>query len=324
MLRIRFCFVAGTIAIGAFAAEPATAQGPLGPVGPASANMNLSVTGAKGGVKVNRHANIVGSITPFVPGQTVDIKLERSGKLIRKVEDANITQVGSSDEGRFSMRSPRLVEPGNYRAFADKEATPEQEGATAVSRTFKIDYPKLGKGRRGPEVALFNDLLDKQGYYTSNGRKYTDRTARAVMAFRKVNRMARRFGATPGIFRKLADGKGAMKLKYPGKGRHVEVDISRQVMVLADNRKVQHIFHVSTGAASTPSDRGTFRFYRKDPGFNSIGMYYSVYYNGGEATHGYKSVPPYNASHGCIRNPIPNSVFIYNWIRLGDQMIVYG
>ena len=79
-------------------------------------------------------------------------------------------------------------------------------------------------------------------------------------------------------------------------------------MVLADDGKAQHIFHVSTGAPSTPSDRGTFRFYRKDAGYNSIGMYYSVYYNRGEATHGYKSVPPYNASHGCIRNPIPNSV----------------
>ena len=46
-------------------------------------------------------------------------------------------------------------------------------------------------------------------------------------------------------------------------------------------------------------------------------MYYSVYYNRGEATHGYHSVPPYNASHGCIRNPIPELGLIYNWIELG-------
>ena len=38
---------------------------------------------------------------------------------------------------------------------------------------------------------------------------------------------------------------------------------------------------------------------------------------------GYKSVPAYPASHGCLRNPIPNSLFIYNWIDIGDDIYVY-
>ena len=143
------------------------------------------------------------------------------------------------------------------------------------------------------------------------------------MAFRKVNGMARNFQATRGIFAKLAAGKGGFELAHPGAGKHVEVDISKQVMALASGGEAKYVFHVATGAAATPSDVGGFRFYRKDPGYNSVGMYYSVYYNGGEATHGYKSVPPYPASHGCIRNPIPNSIFIYNWIDLGDKMFVY-
>ena len=108
-----------------------------------------------------------------------------------------------------------------------------------------------------------------------------------------------------------------------GSGKHVEVDISRQVMALVKDGEPEYVFHVSTGAAATPSDQGGYTFYRKDPGFNSLGMYYSVYYNRGEATHGYHSVPPYPASHGCIRNPIPDSIFIYNWIDLGDKMYVY-
>ena len=36
------------------------------------------------------------------------------------------------------------------------------------------------------------------------------------------------------------------------------------------------------------------------------------------------NLPGYPASHGCIRNPIPDSIFIYNWIDLGDKMFVYG
>jgi hypothetical protein len=322
VLKLCGGLVAGVIVIGALIAPPASAQGLLGPA--ATADMDLDLRGASHhDVRVGRSVTIVGSLKPFVPGQVVDIKLERGDNTIRKTEDVPVTQVSGKDEGTFSMRSPRLIEPGAYRASAEKKPTPEQDGASAVSDKFTIDYPSLGKGRGGKEVAIFNNLLDKQGYYPSKGKRFTERTARAVMAFRKVNRMARKFKATPGIFRKLAADKGAMRLKFPGRGRHVEVDISRQVMALADDGKPKHTFHVSTGAPATPSDKGSFRFYRKDAGFNSIGMFYSVYYNRGEATHGYKSVPTYPASHGCIRNPIPDSRFIYNWINLGMNMSVY-
>ena len=142
------------------------------------------------------------------------------------------------------------------------------------------------------------------------------------MAFRKVNGMARNFQATPEIF--AARLRRGRPIAHPGAGKHVEVDISKQVMALADGGEAKYVFHVATGAAATPSDVGGFTFYRKDPGFNAIGMYYSVYYNRGEATHGYHSVPPYPASHGCIRNPIPDSIFIYNWIDLGNKMYVYS
>ena len=35
-------------------------------------------------------------------------------------------------------------------------------------------------------------------------------------------------------------------------------------------------------------------------------------------------MPTYPASHGCLRNPIPDSVFIYNWLDIGDVFYVYG
>jgi lipoprotein-anchoring transpeptidase ErfK/SrfK len=95
-------------------------------------------------------------------------------------------------------------------------------------------------------------------------------------------------------------------------------------MVLASNGKPQWIFPVSSGKPSTPTIRGHFHFYRRTPGYNSLSMYYSVYFHGGYATHGYHSVPNYPASHGCLRSPIPVAHFIYNWINLGDSIYVYG
>jgi lipoprotein-anchoring transpeptidase ErfK/SrfK len=52
-------------------------------------------------------------------------------------------------------------------------------------------------------------------------------------------------------------------------------------------------------------------------------MYYSSYFIRGYATHGYSPAPNYPASHGCLRNPIPDSKFIYDWIYVGDTINVY-
>jgi lipoprotein-anchoring transpeptidase ErfK/SrfK len=136
--------------------------------------------------------------------------------------------------------------------------------------------------------------------------------------------MARTTNTTPGIFKKLAAGRGGFNLKWPSGGKHIEADLSRQVMVLARGGRARHIFHISSGAPATPTIRGKFPTYRKDPGKNSLGMIDSVYFIRGYATHGYHSVPTYPASHGCLRNPPANARFIYNWIDIGDVFYVYG
>ena len=46
---------------------------------------------------------------------------------------------------------------------------------------------------------------------------------------------------------------------------------------------------------STPSDRGHFRFQRRQPGYNSLGMLDSVSYNRGEAK---LSIGPASCRHG--------------------------
>jgi hypothetical protein len=291
--------------------------------GPKPAKLKLKLKGLSNGkAKVGERIEAIGTVTPFVGHQRVEIRLGRGGDTVLK-RTPYVRQVKGQGFGRFKLRSKPLTEPGKYRVRVRKPATAAQAGAQAKSKKFSLKYIDLDPGDRGPAVALFNDLLRAEHYYNTDGHKYGSHTERAVLAFRKVNGMARNFQATPGIFKALAEGKGEFQLANPGAGKHVEVDISKQVMALADGGEPKYVFHVATGAAATPSDVGGFTFYRKDPGFNSIGMYYSVYYNRGEATHGYHSVPPYPASHGCIRNPIPDSIFIYNWIDLGDKMFVY-
>ena len=304
--------------------DAAAQQQQQGPLLPEPAKLKMQLKGASSHtVHVNRKVRAKVRLRPFVDGEEIVVRLVNRGRTVKK-RPLKVKQVGNKNVGVVRFTSPRLLESGTYKVKALHKATPAQGSDRVGSSGFHVKYPDLDPGQSNGDVLLFNHLLHRRGYYVSGGSKYGDATQRAVMAFRKVNRMRRSWNASPDIFRKLAEGKGGFHLKYPGAGRHVEVDISRQVMVLADNGKAQHIFHVSTGAPATPTIRGHYHFYRKDPGFNSVGMYYSVYFIRGYATHGYHSVPPYNASHGCVRNPIPNSKFIYNWISLGMSIYVYG
>jgi len=125
------------------------------------------------------------------------------------------------------------------------------------------------------------------------------------------------------VFRKLARGAGRFRLRYPKAGHHVEFDWSRQVVVFANGARVEKVLHASSGKPSTPTVFGKFHFYSKTPGVNSHGMYFSNYFVGGYAIHGYPEVPPYAASHGCIRIPIPNAQSVYSWVHLGDRIFVY-
>lgn len=272
---------------------------------------------------VDSRLRAIGRIKPFVPGQNVKLRVLRDGHQIKARKYA-VTQIRHTGVGRFHVKTSKLTSPGPYVVIAHHRRTLHQGYGKTASSRVGIRYPDLSSGEHSKYVKIFEHLLAHMGYYTPHGRTYGDALGLSVLAFRKVNGMARTTDATPGIFRNLAKGKGGFNLEYPGAGRHVEVDISRQVMVLADHGKAQYILHVSTGAPATPTITGHYHFYRRDPGYNSLGMYYSVYWSGGYAIHGYHDVPTYNASHGCVREPIADAVFAYNWVRLGESIYTYN
>ena len=314
----------GVVLLALVVAPAATAQLPTPPPDRERARIKLELSGVEGSrVDVGDRFKVVGKVFPFVSDQKVNVLLKHGRKVIQRRKVA-IKRINGRDAGRFDLTSKRLIEPGAYRFRANKNETTTQEGALAGSKGVGVHYPDLDPGDHNGEVRLFNELLADQAYHTSSGSGYGSDTGRAVLAYRKVNGMSRTTNATPDIYKTLAAGKGGFKLKWPEGGKHVEADLSRQVLVLADKGKPQHIFHISSGAPATPTIRGKFPAYRKDYGANSVGMIHSVYFIRGYATHGYHSVPTYPASHGCLRNPIPNSLFIYNWIDLGDVFYVYG
>lgn len=283
--------------------------------------LSVALKGLKDGdLTVGKKIVAVGTMRPYVEGQKAVVILSR-GKRTAKRVTVPIRHRGK--RGRFKF-SKRLIKPGRYAVEAIHKKNATAGGSKDRSRRFHIHYPNLSKGDSGDTVKLFNSLLARLGYVNDENADYDEATGRAVLAFNKVNKKARSENADSSTFKKIAKGRGGFRLKDPGVGgKHVEVDVSRQVMVLAKGDKVDEIYSVSTGAAVTPTVFGKFNFYRKEPGTNSHGMVNSVYFYRGYATHGYASVPDYPASHGCVRSPIPDSLHIYKWIDLGDQIYIY-
>ena len=152
---------------------------------------------------------------------------------------------------------------------------------------------------------------------------FDEATADAVIAYRKVTGLSRVGYADAGMLRRLSHGEGAFHVRFPQDGRHVEADLSLQVIAEIEHGKVMNIYPTSSGKPSTPTILGHFKVYEKSPGFNSEEMYDSNYFISGYAIHGYPEVPTYAASHGCLRVPNLDAPAIFAWVQIGTPVDVY-
>ena len=82
----------------------------------------------------------------------------------------------------------------------------------------------------------------------------------------------------------------------------------------------------TAGIPGTFTPVGRFAVYRKVVGFDPspLGTLYDpLYFTGGYAIHGNPSVPPYPASHGCVRVPMWVAPYLYRTVPYGETVYVY-
>lgn len=289
---------------------------------PAGGALKLRLSGAlrtrsRAWALTGQPLRISGVVSRYAPGQRVTLRLWRGRRLVR-VLAPRVFPSRSRRFGRFSVRfashrAGRLtvgaIKPGNSRQIR--------------MRARPVAASIVTGGGDGASVAAMQAGLARLGYWVPRSGRLDAGTGRALMAFRKVNGMARTYGPSRGIVSMVLRGRGGFRARYPGLGKHVEADLGRQVLVFLYGRRVHQVFGISSGKPSTPTILGTFRFYSRELGTNSHGMVDSSYFYGGYAVHGYADVPPYAASHGCLRTWIPNARAIHDWIRVGDPIAVY-
>ncbi len=241
------------------------------------------------------------------------------GSIRVRVYDKGIKRIDRDFGGRVRLR----LTPIASRPLMVQLTTKPAAGFASAHKRLRalIRLPVLGMGARGASVALLQRrLVDLHFALPSVNGYYGFHTYEAVLAAQKYLWLPRTGRVAPGLWSRLQT-MPVPKPRYPG-GSHIEVDKARQILFDVVDGSLRRIVHVSTGATgNTPL--GVFHVYSKVPGFNSELMFDSLFFLRGFAVHGYPSVPPYPASHGCVRTPIWVASAIYAEHGYGTTIYIY-
>jgi hypothetical protein len=152
-------------------------------------------------------------------------------------------------------------------------------------------------------------------------------TSSAVVAFQKWAGLARDGVAGPVTRARLAEADRPSPIGS-GSGRRAEVLLDRQVTLVIDGDRVTRVLDVSTGKPGFETPVGSWRVERKE--VRSWSVPYKVwlpwasYFVGGVAFHEYPDVPPFPASHGCVRVPRWDAKWLYDQLPNGTPVTVIG
>lgn len=214
-------------------------------------------------------------------------------------------------------------------------------GRTAAAGYFAVTYrAQAGKdpgtdfpggfeyGDRGPGVRELQQSLVRLGYLAPRfvTGSFDSATWQAVTGFQGYERLDRNGIAGAETVALLGRTERPVAQR-PEAGKHIEVDLERQVLMLVNaDGSVARLVHISSGATgNTPA--GDFTVIRQElrswsKPFKSW-LPYASYFFEGFAMHEYDDVPEYPASHGCVRVPASDSAAVFAFAEMGMPVLLY-
>jgi peptidoglycan hydrolase-like protein with peptidoglycan-binding domain len=302
---------------------PVTAPAPAPAAVPGKIKLVLQKLGGKPHFAITSSPIVVrGVVIPYVAGQTVKASFYRNGRKIG-VKKVSVLALGNG-AGQFHLHFSSS-QAGLVQVRAAHYATAAQLAFSGRSANLRVADSNVAPGSSSPSVRLMQSELSQLHFAVPLSGLFDEATGRALVAYRKMTGLNRVPEAGRQVFKLLLRGAGTFKVHYPHDGRHVEADLTKQVLAeIEPGGHVRRLYTMSSGKPSTPTVIGRFTVYNKEPGTNSHGMVDSSYFIRGYAIHGYAEVPTYAASHGCLRVPIPDAPAIYSWVQYGMPVDVYN
>jgi hypothetical protein len=151
-------------------------------------------------------------------------------------------------------------------------------------------------------------------------------TRTAVMAFQRVQRLPSDGIAGPLTRDALRDPLRPVA-RSNGRGRHIEIDLARQLLLRVRDGRVTHIYAATTGMSGHVTPAGSFRIATKQTTSYSneyrVWMRWASYF---ETTRGLAihagEIRPTPASHGCVRVPAVFARQIYDSMPIGTAVLI--
>jgi PKD repeat protein len=292
-----------TVALGATATSPPV-RVDLVP----QLRTGLLGSGARGGRLV-----LAASVRPKDAGD-LDVRISRGGSVIVD----------------RTFRAPLRIKLDTRRlaTYRIRVAVHPNNGFTNAVHLLRasVVLPRLAYGSRGAAVAQLASRLHELHYAAPFTTSFDPRVLDAVYAFQKVQDLPRTGVVDPAFWHRLSAPRRPVP-HYAQPASHIEIDKPHQVLYVVRGQRVALIVPVSTaGLAGYYTPVGRFSIYRKVTGFDPspLGTLYDpMYFTGGYAIHGNPSVPPYPASHGCVRVPMWIAPYLYETNPYGETVYVY-
>jgi hypothetical protein len=228
---------------------------------------------------------------------------------------------------------PVMVVAVASAAWASPTAPAARTAAAARTQVAAALQP----GMKGAKVKALQRRLAALKYYPGaiDGQFGTS-TLEAVWAFYEVQGLTPHNYVSSAMNRALAHPRAPKELvKHPGANR-IEISLSREVLVLYRNNKVQLISHVSSGGhyyfcnpgggcgyAVTPTGNFRTRVFMRGWVHVPLGeMYNPVFFIGtAYAIHGDTYVPLAPVSHGCVRIPMDIAAFFHKLVKVPGEPV---
>jgi hypothetical protein len=251
--------------------------------------------------------------------------------------------LAGADGGVFTFGAAHFRGSASGQVAADHHVVqlvgmPDGNGYRMLALRNLPDVGLMSMGSAGAAVADVQNRLVSMGYWLPgvNG-VFDDNMQQAIWAFQKANGLPRSGvvdSATQARFRSAGRPQARST-----SGSMIEIDKARQILMVVQNGYVRYTFNTSTGSdhpytldgalysAHTPE--GIFSVIRQvdGPDHGPLGVLWRPKYFtwSGIAIHGYTSVPPYPASHGCTRvsNAAVNWMWANNILPIGITVWVY-
>jgi N-acetylmuramoyl-L-alanine amidase len=226
--------------------------------------------------------------------------------------------------------------PRMRNRVSEKASPPQLQNPKTIPTKKKGPVAPVAEDLSDAEISEARRLLDQLGYWVSLEATGNDVSLHhAITALQKIEGRERTGILSREELEVLRSARMPQPLEseYP----HLEIDLDRQVLLVIDGMgAAPRILSISSGSgrlfteggrtrrAITPT--GRFEVHRKIKGWRKspLGLlYYPNYIYAGIAIHGNPLVPPYPASHGCIRIPMFAAKEFSAIAKLGMVVIVY-